>query len=293
MRHEGKHLQAVAVRDRLLQLVAKRMTDTVREADIVARVGGDEFVVAAQFSRDIPSSFDEDAVDVIDATARLARRLVAVLEEPFDLGDAGIPVLVGASVGVAVAPCGETKVEELLRRADMAMYLAKEAGRGCFRYFEPEMDASIRERRDGDCATPIHRGRRAVALPPAVRRARRRRPVDRLRDAGALIASRTRPCSPRRVHPVGRGNPPDRAHERTTAPPCLQRRSGLARPPDPGGECIAGAAARPCAAGHGGHGTLGPSTPTTLTLVVNSTRASARRNIEGLNGALTREFYPR
>lgn len=102
MRHEGKHLQAVAVRDRLLQLVAKRMTDTVREADIVARVGGDEFVVAAQFSRDIPSSFDEDAVDVIDATARLARRLVAVLEEPFDLGDAGIPVLVGASVGVAV-----------------------------------------------------------------------------------------------------------------------------------------------------------------------------------------------
>src|ERR1700722_2614953 len=71
MRHEGKHLQAVAVRDRLLQLVAKRMTDTVREADIVARVGGDEFVVAAQFSRDIPSSFDEDAVDVIDATRRL------------------------------------------------------------------------------------------------------------------------------------------------------------------------------------------------------------------------------
>jgi predicted signal transduction protein with EAL and GGDEF domain len=83
---------------------------------------------------------------VVDATARLARRLVAVLEEPFDLGDAGIPVLVGASVGVAVAPCGETKVEELLRRADMAMYLAKDAGRGCFRYFEREMDASIRER---------------------------------------------------------------------------------------------------------------------------------------------------
>jgi diguanylate cyclase (GGDEF)-like protein len=139
-------LRGHAAGDRLLQLVAKRMTDTVREADIVARIGGDEFVVAAQFGPGTPSAFDEEAADVIDATARLARRLVAVLEDPFDLGDAGMPVLVGASVGVAVAPDGETKVEELLRRADMAMYLAKEAGRGCFRYFEPEMDASIRER---------------------------------------------------------------------------------------------------------------------------------------------------
>jgi diguanylate cyclase (GGDEF)-like protein len=139
-------LRGHAAGDRLLQLVAKRMTDIVREADIVARIGGDEFVVAAQFGAGIPSAFAEETVDVIDATARLARRLVAVLEEPFDLGDAGIPVLVGASVGVALAPDGETKVEELLRRADMAMYLAKETGRGCFRFFEPEMDAGVRER---------------------------------------------------------------------------------------------------------------------------------------------------
>jgi len=137
-------LRGHAAGDRLLQLVAKRMTDTVRESDVVARIGGDEFIVVTQFSPGTPSGFAEEAV--VEATARLARRLVAVLEEPFDLGDAGMPVYVGASVGVAVAPDGETKVEELLRRADMAMYLAKETGRGCFRYFESEMDISIRER---------------------------------------------------------------------------------------------------------------------------------------------------
>jgi diguanylate cyclase (GGDEF)-like protein len=137
-------LRGHAAGDRLLQLVAKRMTDTVRESDVVARVGGDEFVIATQVGPGTPGAFAEDAV--VDAAARLARRLVAVLEEPFDLGDGGMPVLVGASVGVALAPDGETMVEELLRRADMAMYLAKETGRGCFRFFEPEMDASVRER---------------------------------------------------------------------------------------------------------------------------------------------------
>jgi diguanylate cyclase (GGDEF)-like protein len=139
-------LRGHAAGDHLLRLVAKRMSDTVREADIVARIGGDEFVVAAQFGTDTLSAHADGASDVIDATARLARRLVAVLEEPFDLGDAGIPALVGASVGVALAPDGEVDVEDLLRRADMAMYLAKEKGRGCFRFFEPEMDAAIRER---------------------------------------------------------------------------------------------------------------------------------------------------
>ncbi|HXA22560.1 MAG TPA: EAL domain-containing protein [Acetobacteraceae bacterium] len=139
-------LRGHAAGDRLLQLVAKRMTDTLREADIVARVGGDEFVVAAQFGPGTLGAYADGTTDMIDATARMARRLVAVLEEPFDLGDAGIPVLVGASVGVALAPDGEVDVEDLLRRADMAMYLAKEKGRGCFRFFEPEMDAAIRDR---------------------------------------------------------------------------------------------------------------------------------------------------
>ena len=246
-------LRGHAAGDRLLQLVAKRMTDTVRELDVVARVGGDEFIVATQFGPGTPSAFAEEAV--VEATARLARRLVAVLEEPFDLGDAGMPVFVGASVGVALAPDGETKVEELLRRADMAMYLAKETGRGCFRFFEPEMDASVRER--AVMETALRRAIVADELLPYFQPFVALGADDRL--IGFEMLARwshpergfVRPC---RVHPVSRGDRPDRAYDRAIASPRLQRRSFLARPPDPGGECVAGAAARPCAAGHGGRG---------------------------------------
>jgi diguanylate cyclase (GGDEF)-like protein len=151
-------LRGHAAGDRLLQMVAQRMTDSVREVDVVARIGGDEFVVVAQFAVGLASPFVEAANDVADHTSRLARRLVAVLEEPFDLGDSGTPVLVGASVGVVVAPEEDTNVEELLRRADMAMYLAKQEGRGCFRYFEPKMEARVRERAETEAAL-----RRAIA----------------------------------------------------------------------------------------------------------------------------------
>ncbi len=145
-------LRGHAAGDRLLQMVAERLRDAAREVDIVARLGGDEFVVAAYLGATpaMPNSLAGDdaawAEDAQDAAARLARRVVAALEQPFDLGDAAMPVLVGASVGVALAPDGEGQVEELLRRADVAMYRAKAEGRGCFRFFEAEMDARIRER---------------------------------------------------------------------------------------------------------------------------------------------------
>ena len=145
-------LRGHAAGDRLLQMVAERLRGAAREVDIVARLGGDEFVVAAHFGATptMPSSLAGDDVagaeEAPDAAARLARRVVGALEQPFDLGDAAIPVLVGASVGVALAQDGEGQVEELLRRADVAMYRAKAEGRGCFRFFEAEMDARIRER---------------------------------------------------------------------------------------------------------------------------------------------------
>ena len=145
-------LRGHAAGDRLLQLVARRMSGAIRESDIVARIGGDEFVVATQFGRTTSGAYAEQTAGGIDAVAHLARRLVAVLEEPFDLGDGGTPVLLGASVGVALTPDRTVDVEELLRRADMAMYLAKEEGRGCFRFFEPEMDANIRERASMEAA---------------------------------------------------------------------------------------------------------------------------------------------
>jgi predicted signal transduction protein with EAL and GGDEF domain len=100
----------------------------VRPGDTVARLGGDEFAVLA-----------EDVVGEVGASA-LARRLLDALAAPFPLRNRELAV--GASVGVALSAPGDT-VDELLRNADVAMYNAKNAGRGCFRVFEDDMHAAV------------------------------------------------------------------------------------------------------------------------------------------------------
>ena len=116
--------------DRLLQLVAERLRATVRETDTVARLGGDEFAIAAR-------------VDA-EGAERLARRVVAALEEPFELGTA--TARIGCSVGIALGTGDGADGDILARQADAALYRSKAEGRGCFRFFESGMDARIRER---------------------------------------------------------------------------------------------------------------------------------------------------
>ncbi len=105
--------------DAVLRSVAARLRSVVRTEDLVARLGGDEFAVLA---------CDLDRSDEPDA---LARRVRARLEEPLVV--AGLRLAAGASVGIAVAREGES-AEELVRRADVAMYLAKEDGIGIAAY---------------------------------------------------------------------------------------------------------------------------------------------------------------
>ena len=119
--------------DRLLQEVAGRLRAATREADTVARLGGDEFAVVADLGPDGP-----------DDARRLARRIVAALEAPFELG--GVTVQVGCSVGIALASQDAGDPEALMCLADLVLYRAKAEGRGCFRFFEAGMDAKIRER---------------------------------------------------------------------------------------------------------------------------------------------------
>jgi diguanylate cyclase (GGDEF)-like protein len=101
--------------DELLISVARRLSKVVRSADTVARFGGDEFVVLVG--------------DVTEAGAatQQAERLAEALEGPFDLG--GIETRVTASFGVTVSSDPEVEPQELIRRADAAMYRAKQAGR--------------------------------------------------------------------------------------------------------------------------------------------------------------------
>ncbi|MFF5287949.1 putative bifunctional diguanylate cyclase/phosphodiesterase [Paractinoplanes globisporus] len=112
------------VGDRLLAAVAERLTGALREADLVARMGGDEFAVLA------PDATTEDGDAIV-------RRLIDALREPIVVG--GHELLVAATLGIADATADADPVE-VLRRADVAMYAAKEGGSRQHRRYCPELD---------------------------------------------------------------------------------------------------------------------------------------------------------
>jgi diguanylate cyclase (GGDEF)-like protein len=115
--------------DALIVLFADRLAALAGERDTVARLGGDEFAIVA---------LGREARGVEDLCARILRAAAA----SFDL--AGGTVHVGASIGVATA--GRCDATELTRRADVALYAAKEDGRGVARIFSAELDTAVRER---------------------------------------------------------------------------------------------------------------------------------------------------
>ena len=123
-----------SVGDALLCAVSLRLRDLVRETDLVSRTGGDEFSIVR--------SGDEPPMG---ASAALATRIVEALSVPFELGDHH--VVIGASVGIAIAPDDGDNVDQLLKNADMALYRAKENGRSTFHFFESEMDVKAQARR--------------------------------------------------------------------------------------------------------------------------------------------------
>ena len=121
-----------AVGDELLRKVAKRLTASVRRSDTVIRMGGDEFTV---LFADCGKGQAED----------MARRIIDVLSRPFLVS--GHQVIIGASVGLADLLPSETDPSEMMRRADVALYRSKAAGRGCLHWFEDGMFAALDERR--------------------------------------------------------------------------------------------------------------------------------------------------
>jgi diguanylate cyclase (GGDEF)-like protein/PAS domain S-box-containing protein len=119
--------------DKLLRGVAKRLRSTLREEDTLARLNSDEFaIVHCGMVR------PEDAV-------MLARRLLEAIGDPFLLD--GHSVVIGASIGIAMAPGDGDESEKLLKSADMALSRAKNDSRGTFSFFESGMDARAQTRR--------------------------------------------------------------------------------------------------------------------------------------------------
>jgi diguanylate cyclase (GGDEF)-like protein len=118
--------------DELLKSVAVSLSDCLEETDIIARLGGDEFVVV------------QTAVKRSEDVIALVTRIYQSIREPHEC--LGHLVNTDASIGIALASQDSIDVELLLKNADLAMYSAKEAGRRTYRFFEPEMDASMKAR---------------------------------------------------------------------------------------------------------------------------------------------------
>jgi len=118
--------------DELLKAVAERLRGALRDTDMIARMGGDEFAIV------------QAGIATEGAVASFAQRLVDVVSQPFDIG--GHQILVGASLGVALAPADGRSAPELIKNADLALYRAKELGRGTYCFFEAELNERIQAR---------------------------------------------------------------------------------------------------------------------------------------------------
>ena len=123
-----------AAGDALLQAVTERISASVREGDLVARLGGDEFAILTQ-----------DAPDLKRAIA-MAERLTRELRAPYALGEHHVAVT--ASIGIASARDASESAADVVRNADVAMYMAKANGKAGFAIFDPGMHAAIRERHE-------------------------------------------------------------------------------------------------------------------------------------------------
>ena len=119
--------------DELLKSVAIRLKQYIDASDFVARLGGDEFAIVQTAVKDV--------AEVVD----LVSRTYEAIRAPYDCF--GHHVTSDASIGIALAPQDGTDLDQILKNADMAMYAAKSAGRRTWRFFEPAMDAHVRERR--------------------------------------------------------------------------------------------------------------------------------------------------
>lgn len=114
------------VGDQLLQRLAHKLQVYVKEEDVVARFGGDEFIILLT------------QIEHIDEAAQFAKGIPELLKEPFVIEDQEL--FVTASIGISLYPSDGTEVDSLLKNADIAMYRSKEKGGNSYHYYHPDMN---------------------------------------------------------------------------------------------------------------------------------------------------------
>ena len=141
--------------DALLRQVALRLKSAVRASDVLARLGGDEFAI-------IQEGCDDQRVFSTELAARIAK----LITEPFLLP--GHRVEIGTSIGIAIAPDHGSDQEQLLKKADLALYRSKSAGRNCFTIYDEAMSAELEARNtlEGDLRDAIARCQLEVHYQP-------------------------------------------------------------------------------------------------------------------------------
>ncbi len=144
-----------SVGDDMLRMVASRLSSSVRETDIVARVGGDEFVVLFE---------GLDEAGQLEA----AHRLLANLHQPFPI--ANQTLFIGASIGISRYPSGGTEPHQLMRNADAAMYNAKRQGHDTVVFYDPQMNSYAEKwfEKEAQLRTAIKKGEFELHYQPQV-----------------------------------------------------------------------------------------------------------------------------
>ena len=142
--------------DTLLRLVSLRLREVIGELGQVGRLGGDEFEVV------LPATSSKDDL------SRLAQGIIDSLSRPYTIN--GTVVTIGASVGIVTSDYDDRTSDDLMRDADLALYAAKAAGKGCFRFFAPEMHEAARERQlmESDLRVALEKGQLRLLYQPCV-----------------------------------------------------------------------------------------------------------------------------
>ena len=118
--------------DAVLRAVAKRLDQEVGNDGVVGRMGGDEFAIVR------PDAQSRTKVE------QMAERIIGTIKEPYDID--GTNIRIGVSIGCAFGPMDGATVDDLILKADLALYQAKDAGRGCARYFSSELQSEQDDR---------------------------------------------------------------------------------------------------------------------------------------------------